>query len=117
MPGSLMSSRKLPSPVMNRGSSRRLIAAPNTSTAIAIASPSVPGAGRRRGGGGPHRDRRRADCGHDVLVARAAADVAFDRVPDLLVGRVRGSRKKIRRSHDHAGGTEAALQAVVLPER
>src|SRR5437762_5383823 len=101
---------------MNRGSSRRLIAAPNTSTAISIASPSARRAGHRRGRGAAHRLGGLADGGDDVLIAGAAADVAFDRVTDLLVGGIWRSRQEVYRDHDHARRAEPALQAVVLPE-
>ena len=39
---------------------------------------------------------------HDVVVARAAADVALDRVADLLVGGIRVARQQVGRGHDHA---------------
>src|SRR5262245_24181737 len=53
---------------------------------------------------------------HDLVVAGAAAQVARDAAPDLVVGRalVLGQRRRGR--HEHSGSTEAALQAVLLPE-
>src|SRR5436309_7524553 len=98
---------------MNRGSSRRLIAAPNTSTAISIASPSARRAGHRRGRGAAHRLGGLTDGGDDVLVARASADVAFDRVADLLVGGIWSAGEEVYCDHDHARRAEPALQAVV----
>ena len=56
------------------------------------------------------------DGGDDVLVARAATEVALDGVPDLVVGRVRVVLEEVDRGHDHARRAEAALEAVLLPE-
>jgi hypothetical protein len=50
------------------------------------------------------------------VVAGAAAEVALEPVPDLLVGGVRIAREQVGGGHDHAGRTEAALEAVLLPE-
>ena len=60
------------------------------------------------------RGEHRAD---DVVVAGAAAEVAFKALPHLLLGRVRVLRQQAGRCHHHAGRAEAALQAVVLAER
>ena len=60
--------------------------------------------------------RGRTDRGDDVLVAGAATEVALDRVPDLVVGRIRRARQQVGRRHDHPRRAEAALEAVVLPE-
>src|SRR5215470_10994638 len=54
---------------------------------------------------------------HDVHVAGAAADVAGDRPPDLVVAGVRVAGQQRRADQHHPGGAEAALQAVVLLER
>src|SRR6476646_5085979 len=114
---------------MNRWSSTRLIGAPRTSGAGAMAIAVLlwarrsggGGGGRRRGrrggGAGTHRRRGLADRGDDVVVARAAADVPLDRVPDLVVARVRVVGEEVRGDHDHAGGAEPALEPVLLPER
>ena len=77
-------------------------------------SPSDRGWGRcpiahGRGGGADGRD--------DVVVTGTAADVAGDGVPDLVVGRVAVAGQQVGGGHDHARGAEAALQAVLLPER
>ena len=52
----------------------------------------------------------------DVVIARAAAQVAFEADPDLLLGRVRVLVEQADRRHHHARGAVAALQAVVLHE-
>src|SRR5919197_3137750 len=100
---------------MKRGSSTRLMRAPRTSVVILVASPS-----RVRGGGGgalSHDRRGLADRGDDVVVPGAAADVAFDGVPDLVIGGVGRVVEEVCRGHDHPRGTEPALQAVLVPER
>src|SRR3954454_18856517 len=96
---------------MNRGASTRLTGAPRTSVTTSLLL-------RRDGGGGPfaHDASGVADREHDVVVARAAADVALDRVPDLVVRRVVVPRKQVCGRHDHPRGAEPALQAVLLPE-
>jgi hypothetical protein len=50
------------------------------------------------------------------LVAGAAAEIAVDGFPDLAVGRAGMMLQQVMRAHDHAGGAEAALQPVLLPE-
>jgi len=52
----------------------------------------------------------------DVVVAGAAAEVPFEPVPDLLLGRVRDVLQQARGRHDHAGRAVAALQRMVLRE-
>src|SRR5258708_40259919 len=52
----------------------------------------------------------------DVLVAGAAAEVAFDAVPDLRFGGVRIALEDLFRGHDHAGSAKSALRAVLVPE-
>src|SRR5688572_29360616 len=64
-------------------------------------------------GFGARRDRL-----HDVVVAGATADVAFELVPDgRLVEVVALAPHDVDRGHDHAWGAIAALQGVVLTER
>ena len=64
------------------------------------------------------RGRRRVLHGlHDVVVARAAAQVALEPEPDLLLGGVRVLLQQVDALHDHPGRAEAALQPVALPER
>src|SRR5918995_3459135 len=97
---------------MNLGSSTRLTGAPSTSVVISRLL-------CRNGGGRAlaHGPGGLADRQHDVVVARAAAEVALDRVPNLLVGRIVGPAQQVGGGHDHAGGAEPALEPVLLPER
>src|SRR4051812_48667133 len=115
---------------MKRGSSTRLTELPRTSwRSVAIAAllrrrwssgasrrSGVGGRGRRGRGAGAHRRGGLADGGDDVVVPRAAADVALDRVPDLVVGRVGVAGEEVGGRHDHARRAEAALEAVLRPE-
>src|SRR5450432_1860591 len=100
---------------MKRGSSTRLIEAPMTSVVIGGLL-SVVSAGRSSGPGS-EGGRRFADRGDDVLVARATTEIALDPVANLVVRGIRVARKQVRGGHDHARSTEAALEAVFLPER
>jgi len=52
----------------------------------------------------------------DVLIAGAAAEIAIERVADFLLGGVGVAFEELAGSHDHAGGAEAALEAVLVPE-
>src|SRR6185436_16195586 len=63
-----------------------------------------------------HALRARAHGLDDVVVARAAAQVALEPVADLVLAGVRIAAAQIDRAHHHAGRAEAALQAVVLAE-
>ena len=90
--------------MISRGSSLRLIAWPTQG-----GGGSVDGAHDGFGGG-----QHRLD---DVVVAGAAAEVARERLADLLLGRRRVALQQVGRSHDHARRAVAALQPVVLPER
>jgi hypothetical protein len=54
--------------------------------------------------------------GNDVLIPRAAAQIAFEAVPDLLFRRIRIPAQELARRQDHSGCAEAALQAVFVPE-
>src|SRR5262249_48455023 len=61
---------------------------------------------------GAGRDRR-----YDVVIAGAAAQIAFELVTDgVIVEVVALAVHHVDRGHDHAGGAIAALQAVVLAE-
>src|SRR3989442_4423089 len=60
--------------------------------------------------------RRVLDRLDDVHVARAAAEVARDRLPDLELARVRVRRDERRRRHHHSRRAEAALDTVLLVE-
>src|SRR6266850_2929 len=107
MPGSFTSSTYVPRPVMNRGSSRRLLAFPNSrpSVTVAIAAPLL----LRR-----HVLGRPLDRLHDVVVTRAPAEVALELVADLLLRRLRVALEDLGGRHDHARRAEAALEAVLL---
>src|SRR4029077_8537920 len=113
-----MSSVYCPLPVMNLKSSLRRTAAP-----IPVALMASPPSGcvdvLRSASSGQlsHRLRARRDRLHDVVVAGAAADGAFE----LVTGRrvveiVPLAVHQIDRSHDHAGRAESALQAMVFAE-
>src|SRR5215471_5411108 len=91
---------------MKRGSSRRLMLAPN-SLAVAMVVPPLPGR---------HLLGRPLDGLHDVVIAGAAAEVALEPVPDLALGRLGIALEELRRRHDHARRAEPALQPVLLPE-
>src|SRR5918911_951186 len=60
--------------------------------------------------------RRRLDRVHDVHVPRAAADVALNRPPDLLLAGTRIALQEPRRAHQHAWRAVAALERVVVGE-
>src|SRR6185295_18714112 len=53
---------------------------------------------------------------HDVLVAGAAAEIAGDAEPDLVLARVRILLQQAVGPHDHAGRAIAALQPMHLAE-
>ena len=53
----------------------------------------------------------------DLAVAGAAADIARDRLDDVLAGRASGVLQQRMRGQDHAGRAIAALQAVGFAER
>src|SRR5713101_3640576 len=91
---------------MKRGSSRRLMLAPS-SLAVAMIALSLL---RRHLLGGV---RNGLD---DIVVARAAAEIAVELVPDLFFRRLGVALEELGRGHDHARRAEAALQPVLLPE-
>src|SRR5919201_3259927 len=66
---------------------------------------------------GMHALRRQANGFDDVLVARAAAQVAAQCLADLVVGGPRALSQECQARDQHARGTEAALQAMGVPER
>src|ERR1700760_331099 len=53
----------------------------------------------------------------DVVIAGAAADVAVERLADLLLARLRVVGEQLHRRHHHPGRAEAALQAVAFAKR
>src|SRR3990172_2445167 len=56
------------------------------------------------------------DSSDDLLVAGAAAEVALQAVPDLLVAWVRMPLEDLQRGQHHPRRAEAALQPMLLPE-
>src|SRR5262249_28065346 len=54
---------------------------------------------------------------HDVDVAGAAAEIAFQAVNDVFLGRLGVVLEQARYGHDHSRGAETALQSVALRER
>src|SRR5260370_1844352 len=92
---------------MRRGSSRRLMRLPVSFSVfvmvgVAMLCPCL----RRRG-------LHRVD---DVLIAGAAANVAFDAMTDLVFRWIGIALDDLFGSHDHAGSAEAALGSVLAPE-
>src|SRR5687767_8375545 len=141
-PGRLTSSMYSPAPRMNRGSSLRLTEWPmppisgevRNSCSVSVVMVVAPSTGRGRFGrdfltvdglGGLDRGRlalaERAggllDGLHDVHVAGAATQVATDPFADLVLGGIRVLAEQPGGLHDHPGGAEAALEAVLVPER
>src|SRR5262249_17543448 len=62
----------------------------------------------------PHPLRCVERRSHDVLVAGAAAEIAGDGDAHLLLGRVGIVAQELEQCGEHAGGAEAALQAMML---
>src|SRR5215467_9624288 len=96
---------------MKRGSSLRFIEWPMPqilASVLGVMSPMVAPLAHFLGG-----VLHRLD---DVDVAGAAAQVARDRLADLLLARILVARKERARGHEHARCAEAALQAVLLGE-
>src|SRR3989442_10426020 len=63
-----------------------------------------------------HAFGRILDSTHDVLIARAAADVAFELMANLFFAWIGTILEQLVRGHDHARSAEAALHAVFLPK-
>src|SRR5271168_4310895 len=106
-----MSSVYLPRPLMKRKSSRRLTDAPIPSIVI-LSSPRL---FRGLHGALP------AHCGgsqlnglNNVVVACAAADVAFEPAADFRLGGIGVFAQKVGGGHDHARGAEPALKGMSL---
>src|SRR6185436_7777285 len=53
---------------------------------------------------------------HDIVIAGAAAEIAFELVADVGLGGLGIALDELRRRHDHARRAEAALEPVLLPE-
>src|SRR5688572_28196672 len=96
---------------MKRLSSLRATRAPIPSTPI----PSS--LFRRHARAGAHLAGRGEDRLHDVVVAGAAAEIAFQLVTNgLLVEPAAVAADHVDGRHDHARRAEAALQAMMLAE-
>src|SRR5215211_2562518 len=110
IPGSLMLSVQLARPVTRAGSSLRSTPPPTnlSGASVTLVPPS--------GHGLVHVLLRQLHGLHDVLVARATAEVAFETLPDLLLRRVRLLLEEAYGGHDHARRAVAALQPVRLVE-
>src|SRR5689334_21339845 len=106
IPGSLMSSRYVPSPRMKRASSLRLRRPKPMGRLVSIATSDLL----------PLLLRGPAGGGDDVLVAGAAADAAGDRGADLVVAGIRVLVEQRSDRQHHPGRAEAALQGVHLVE-
>src|ERR1700716_594349 len=64
-----------------------------------------------------HRLGARRDRLNDILVAGAAAEIAFELFADGVITEIMAlAVDDIDRGHDHTGGAESALQAVMLAE-
>src|SRR4029078_20650 len=141
-PGRLTSSMYSPLPRMKRGSSLRLTEWPmppisglvRRSRSVSVVMTWFSSAGRGRFGGDRLAvdrlgggDRGGLGCREfsgglldrldDVHVAGAATEVAADALPDLGFVGLRVLAEQPCRLHDHPRRAEAALQAVLIPER
>src|SRR3546814_5977699 len=100
-----MSSVKRPWPVRKRKSSLRLTLAP------------IPVSGPESGMVLPlHARGGRLDGLDDVVITRAAADVALQPLADLVFLGIGVLLQKVHGGHHHARRAEAALQPVMLAE-
>ena len=68
------------------------------------------------GGRGMHLALRVLDRLDNVDVAGATAQISGDCLADFRFGRLVHRPKQCRRRHHHAGGAEAALEAMFFPE-
>src|SRR5208282_2625705 len=66
--------------------------------------------------GGAHLFSGVLDRLDDVLIAGASAQVAFQRLADLRLGRIGVATEQVSRGHDHTRRAVAALKAVLFPE-
>src|SRR5689334_12817979 len=112
MPGRTKSSIYLPWPRMKRGSSLRFIEWPMPQILASVLGSLIAGLLTAL----THFLGRVLHGLDDVHVARAVAQVARDRLADLLLARVLVRSEERARGHEHARRAEAALQAVLLGE-
>src|SRR5262249_51619396 len=127
-PGRLTGSCHCPLPVMKRKSSLRPPAAP-IPVALMACPPTIVSdlswfgfrrllGGLPRASAASHVLRARRDGFDDVVIAGAAAQVAFQLLADgLVVEVVAFTVDHVDRGHDHAWRAEAALKTVMLAER
>src|SRR5262245_58185798 len=108
IPGSATSATKVPRPLTRTRFGRPGTLRPTDFTATVL--PSVPSSLA------VHRLRRCLDRLDDELVAGAAAEVAGDAVPDLLLAGLGVVLQQLERRQHHPGRAVAALQALVLDE-
>src|SRR5438309_8830952 len=107
-----MSSVYWPLPRRKRASSLRRTDSPMCGSLANVSlAPMAFSSGLAGHGGLPHLHGL-----DDVLVARAAAQVAFQLFADLRFAGVGMALAQVERAHHHARGAEAALQAVALLE-
>src|SRR5665213_4581312 len=117
-PGRTTSSVYWPWRVMNRKSSLRRTAAPMPVPLFSVIGGILPfsflsSCWRLA----RHRLRTCFDCLDDVVIARAAADIAVELFADgMFVETVAVATNDIERRHDHAGRAVAALQAMMFAE-
>src|SRR5579885_2251271 len=70
----------------------------------------------RLGFAGAHLFGGKLDGAHNILIAGAATDVAFETFANLSFGRVGVMLEQLVRGHNHARRTETTLQAMLFPE-
>src|ERR687890_2865097 len=105
MPGSLMLSVQFARPVTRAGSSLRGTPPPTYFSGASVTPMPLFPLARLSGG--------LLDGLDDVLVARAAAVIAFETLPDLLLRGVRVLLQQAHGCHDHAWRAIPALQTVL----
>src|SRR3569832_2484320 len=108
-----MSSVYWPAPVRKRASSTRRTDSPMCGSFAKSDAPMIV----LLSGRGLHGGRTLLHRLHDVLVARAAADVAVELIADLRFARARVTLAQVHRALHHARHAEPALQSVALLER
>src|SRR5712692_4028675 len=107
-----MSSTYVAVPVMSRGSSRRRMRLP-TRVSVLVMVVAMFGSSFRSSPGFSRGGLYGVD---DVLIARAAAQVAVESVPDLFLGGLWIALEQLPGGHDHARRAETALQGMLVPE-
>ena len=73
--------------------------------------------GRGHASTGAHHLARGLYGAHDVGVTGTPAQIAFETLADLVLGRARVALQQRRRRHEEARRAETALQSVLVPER